>query len=220
MGIINHHKKLVLGFLIVILFIVIFTAIYFFSRGFSYKELKELIEMQGIMGYVIYVIFLILTTVIAPLTSVPLLPIALFAYGYKNAVILTFIGNSIGSFTNFLIARKFGRPIIKKLVGMKGIEKIDEFAKEAGWKTFLIMRILANISSDYISYAMGLTKFNTSIYLLITFFTSLVWISLVFFLLQTAFSLGRIPSIVIIVTAYALSLYSGFRVWKRHKIRH
>ena len=169
-----------------------------------------------VTGKVVYVLFLILSTIVAPITSLPLWPVALFTYGYRTAVLLTFFGNVSGAMVNFLLARKFGRPLVEKLVGGKGIKEIDKFTDVVGWKAFLWLRILGNISFDVISYAMGLTNIRILVYFLITFATSLLWTGLVFLFLKTAFSLGKLPSILLISLGYLLSLYGGIRVWRRH----
>ncbi len=216
----KHHKRFARTFALVT-FVVIFLSISsLLSRNFSFDAIAQFIKSQGRSGQILYVFYLLISTIIAPLTSLPLWPIALFSYGFWTAVFLTFLGNFFGGVANFYIARFFGREIIEKIAGKRFLKSIDEFAKDIKWRSFLVLRILGNISFDAISYAIGLTSFKGFIYISITLVTQFIWVLGGFYLLDRAISLGKIPSIIMIGLVYVLAIYGGIELWHRHRHNH
>lgn len=200
-----------------IVLVLVIIGIAFVIRDFSFEAIREAIRSQGRLGQFVYILFLIFSIIIPPITSLPFWPLALFVYGFWTAVFLTFIGNLTGGMIVYYFARKFGRPFVKKIVGKHRIKEVDGFAQYAGWKAILTLRILSNISFDYVSYAMGLVKFSAVTFFLITAITSFAAAVLTFFILDRAISLGGSLSAVIIISALILSLYGGIRVWRNYK---
>jgi|GEM_PF-310296 len=107
------------------------------------------------LGFFIYSFFGFLTTIIAPVSSVPLIPIALHLWGWEIASILNLVSWTLGSYVAFLIASKFGRPIIKRFVSLSKIERLERMIpKEHVFWTIVLLRIIVPV--DILSYALGL----------------------------------------------------------------
>jgi len=197
---------------------VILVAAYIF-RDLDVSPVADAIKEQGVKGWVIYVFFITVSVVFSPVNALIIMPIALIGYGFWLAATLTFIGNVIGGAINFYIARKFGRPVVGKIVGKKLIKRVDEFTEVAGWKGFLILRILGSNYYDYVSYAAGFTNLKDNIYFAITIPTSLVWTFLLFYLMEKAIAFNEAIYIVVIGTVYVASLYLGYEAWKKIKVK-
>jgi len=187
------------------------------SFNLDYQKLIIIIREEGLKGQMVFLLYIAVSTVISPLNALILFPIALVLYGYWATVILVFIGNSIGSIINFLIARKWGRPAIVKFVGEKALKKVDVFTRAIGIKEFLIIRILGSSYSDYISYAMGVTNFPFKAYILITLPVYLVYTSVVLYLIDKAIVLRNAYSGVLILITYILPLLAGYYIWRKYK---
>ena len=201
---------------LVILTVFVFSYLY---GGLSIEDLRVVIQEQGVFGQIIYVSYHVVSVVFSPLVSIALWPIALLVYGFWQAVFLSFLGSVMGGMVAFYLAKRFGRPLVKKLVGQEALEKIDEFAAVVGWRAFFILRLLSSNYFDYVSYAAGLTKMSAWAYFIITFFTSSIWTVTVFFILEKAIYLGKIPSLLIIGLFFAVALYGAIQAWKRYSTK-
>lgn len=107
---------------------------------------------------VVYIILQAIMTIIAPLGGFFLVVgmIALFGPGF--ALTLFYLVTTPCYLINFLIARNYGRPLIKKLLGEETLEKIDHFVQNEGLMALILTKLFQGGYFDYLSYAWGLTK--------------------------------------------------------------
>lgn len=194
------------------------TAISLVSRGINFEEIKYFIVSQGIRGQIIFVLIIFVGTILAPVTTFPLWPVALFSYGFWPSVVLTYFGSFSGGFFNFLVARRYGRPVVIKLAGPKTMKQIDKFTDISGVKAFIILRVLASNYFDYVSYAFGLTTLKIKDFLLVSIPASFLWITFVYFFLKE--SITRLGPYAIIATliAYVLGwvgLFLAYRMYRQ-----
>lgn len=68
------------------------------------------------------------------------------------------LGSIAGASLCFIIAKKGGRPIVKKLLGDKMIKFMDSWVKKWGNKSVLIGRLIPFVPYDPISYLSGVTS--------------------------------------------------------------
>jgi uncharacterized membrane protein YdjX (TVP38/TMEM64 family) len=209
------QKKVLTNLLIPALLVATIVVFAYLLRSLELEAITNAIKEQGALGWFIFIFFISVSVVFSPVNALIIMPIALISYGYFLAASLTFLGNIIGGTLNFYIARKFGRPIVEKIVGEKLIEKVDEFTEVAGWKGFLILRILGSNYYDYVSYAAGFTNLKDKVYFAITIPTSLVWTFILYYLIDKAINFNEVIYLVVIGTVYVASLYLGYEAWKR-----
>lgn len=132
------------------------------------KELKAFMYRHETGGALAYIALGIVATVVAPLSSLPFLPLVSFLYGWFWAALFSIISWSIGSLVAFWIARKYGKGIVQKFVSLERIEKIEvRIPKEHLFWTIVFLRIV--IPVDALSYALGLfSTIKTRDYMLAT----------------------------------------------------
>jgi len=146
----------------------------------SSEQIMFFLQSLGFFGPFAYILIVFICTVISPLGSVFLWPFVLLAWGFPLAAIYTSLGAIGGATANFWIARKFGRPIIEKLITKKGMEIVDKISLKEGLKTLLFLRLFPSGLFDYISYTAGLTRIHFLPYFLITSFYSFFWNLVIF----------------------------------------
>lgn len=148
---------------IIVLFIMVsgITALY-------REELKAFIYRHETGGALAYIILGIIATVVAPLSSLPFLPLVSLLYGWFLAALFSIISWSIGSFIAFWLARKYGKGIVQRFVSLDRMEKIEaRIPKERFFWTIVFLRII--IPVDALSYALGLfSTITTREYMLAT----------------------------------------------------
>jgi uncharacterized membrane protein YdjX (TVP38/TMEM64 family) len=141
--------------------IVFVTVVTFLMNWIGIPELQRVIEEAGAFAPLAYIVLKTLTYVFAPLTSGPIQVVAGTLFGSVwLGVLYTLIGEVIGGSISFWLARRFGRPMVAKLVGRDGMAQVDDFVqnKLGGWQSLAIARVVLFSLWDFISYAVGLTK--------------------------------------------------------------
>ncbi len=58
---------------------------------------------------------------------------------------------------NFLLAKRYGRPFVTRMIGEKSMRKVDDYAKDAGLGGLIMLKLFQDRYVDYISYGLGLT---------------------------------------------------------------
>ena len=154
------------SFLLALTVIALFILVSYYTKQ-NVDFLKNLIgnDFRGVFVYILIVIFAI---VFAPVSMMPLIPLASGLWGWQYAAIVNIIGWMLGSFIVFFICRKFGIALIKKFVSLDEIYRWEKRIPEKNiFFTLILLRM--TIPVDVLSYALGLlTKINFRIYALTT----------------------------------------------------
>jgi uncharacterized membrane protein YdjX (TVP38/TMEM64 family) len=117
-------------------------------------SIKVFIDQHPFWGVFLYVLLNIADAVIAPGATLPLIPIAVHAWGRVVAALVTTVGWTAGSLIAFLIARRWGAPIVKKLTSMERLRRVKHYIpKDLFWSIALLRLVLP---MDVMSYAVGL----------------------------------------------------------------
>jgi uncharacterized membrane protein YdjX (TVP38/TMEM64 family) len=161
----KENYKQIVSFLLIAGFFVL--ASYFSQQ--NVEEVRVLILKGGAWSLVFYVLAGVIAIVVAPLTSIPLIPVVVQVWGVFLTSILTIISWTIGSLGAFWVARKFGAPIVSKI---ESIDKTKEIAsrvpKEKMFWYLIFLR--TTIPVDILSYALGLfTNISWRMFSLTTF---------------------------------------------------
>ena len=152
-----------------IIIIIFFVSASFVSQQYA-DFFNELILKNKALGMIAYVIAVIGAIVIAPLTSIPFIPLVVGSWGIFWTVVMSIIGWTVGSLIAFWIARKFGAPIVGKLVSID--DKVEKFYRnipeERLFWYLIFLRII--IPVDILSYMLGLfTNIKAKLFLITTF---------------------------------------------------
>lgn len=139
---------------IVVLVLALFVAAGYFSQMYA-TILVELLEDHTVLGMFIYVAGATVATVIAPLSFLPILPIAVSLWGSLTAAVLSIIAWTLGAAAAFLLAKRYGRPLVRHLVGERKMAYISGLLPTR----FLFLAVVflrMALPVDLLSYALGL----------------------------------------------------------------
>lgn len=161
-------------------------------------------------GYLFYIMLMILATVIAPLSTLPLMPIAVSVWGSFTVAVLSTIAWSIGAVIAFYISRRYGIPVVKKFVSEDKIEAINQ--KIPKDKNLLVSIILLRmiIPVDILSYALGIFPRVTWKVYTIGSIIGVIPFSLVFAYLGGLSVEFQIAGLIVIIPVL-------FYIWSKHK---
>lgn len=148
--ILKYYKKEIF-FLLLFLLIFIFLS-FLFQK---YEEIISTYLKPNSTGVIIYILIGIFTTVFAPLSSLPFLPLAVILWGWVIAGVLTTISWTLGSLIAFFLARKFGRKFVLKLIPEESIKKYEDLIPEKNlFLGIVFLRMI--LPADILSYILGL----------------------------------------------------------------
>ena len=119
------------------------------------NSLELYMTKAGPQSMAAYVLITLLATVFAPVSTVPLIPIAAQAWGWATAGILSIIGWVIGSMIAFVLARRYGARLVGRIVPLQKIQKFEaKLSSRNQFWTVVLLRLTVPV--DVLSYAIGL----------------------------------------------------------------
>lgn len=150
------------------------------------NEIQLLVKNDGVLGMTAYVMITIIAIVVAPISTLPLMPLASMLWGWPLAGVLSIIGWTIGAQIAFSIARRFGKSFIEKIISVEKLKTIEErIPKRQLFWSVVFLRM--TIPVDVLSYALGLfSQMKSSTY----FFATLIGVTPFAFVFAYA---GTIP---------------------------
>lgn len=167
----SRNFKIVLKVFSLLLVPIVFTYIFAFLfpiPAFSLKG-EGVVHYLASLNYLAPFVYLLLQTIsvlVIPIPSVILATSAGVVFGFWIAVPLTTLAWIIGTSINFYIARKLGRPFLKKFLRAEELSSVDKFAEKIGWKLIFLSWFIPGGTADIAGYAAGITKMKYRLYFL------------------------------------------------------
>ena len=166
-------RTVILGFAA---FILVTLAMIVFIEWVGTDTLRDFIAGAGPLAPLAYIGLKATTYVFAPLSSGPVQLTAGILFGLVPGTLYTIVGEVLGGTISFLIARKLGRPVVRRFVGADGMNRVDRFVNQlGGWRALIYARLFLFSIYDFISYAAGFSQAVTlRQYVIVSFFVGLI----------------------------------------------
>ncbi|OJI08944.1 MAG: hypothetical protein COV08_02525 [Candidatus Vogelbacteria bacterium CG10_big_fil_rev_8_21_14_0_10_49_38] len=208
------NKNTILSILGVAVILALFVFLSFITTSYK-NEINVLAERGGVFGMIAYVLVTVIAVVVAPISTIPLIPVASGLWGWFVAGVLSIAGWAIGAQIAFQLARSFGKPLVAKLISLEKIARFEErLSKEHMFWTIVFLRVV--IPVDVLSYAVGLfSNMKSGMY----FFATLVGIAPFAFVLAYAGTLTVWLQFMVflIVAVIFISWGASARMLSNHK---
>lgn len=135
----------------------------------SEAALRNFLETLGTAAPIGFILIQIIQTVVPVIPAAITIPMGILVFGGVPAFLLSFTGIMIGSVLNFLLARKFGRPLVEVLVSQQKFEKYTRWLEnEKRFEKLFAFGMFFPLSpADLLCYIAGLSKLSFKKYLLI-----------------------------------------------------
>jgi uncharacterized membrane protein YdjX (TVP38/TMEM64 family) len=117
-------------------------------------ELTRFVEQRPIVGGFVYFALNVLDAVLAPGLTLPLIPVVSRAWGHIPAALVTTAGWTMGSLAAFLIARRWGYPLVRKLTSIERVKRMKRYIPQDLFWSVVLLRMV--MPMDVMSYALGL----------------------------------------------------------------
>ncbi len=128
------------------------------------------LESFGSWIILAYVLIQTITIVVPPLGALFAQLAVLSIFGPLKGVVLIYLVSTPAYCINFFLARRYGRPLVEKVIGKQGMAKMDNVFADAGVGTLVILKVLQGGYFDFVSYAAGLSKITWTEFLLVNIF--------------------------------------------------
>lgn len=204
-GLIN--KNAIQGTFALLIVFLLFIFASFFATTYE-SGIHSFVMEGGSLGMIAYVFITIIAIIIAPISTLPLMPIASALWGWPLAGVLSIIGWTVGAQIAFFIAQRFGKTLIEKIISIEKLKTIEErIPKRRIFWSVVFLRMM--IPVDVLSYALGLfSQMKSGAY----FFATLIGVTPFAFVFAY---MGTIPALyqigVLIIGVIALLLWRVFR---------
>jgi|ERR1044072_357506 uncharacterized membrane protein YdjX (TVP38/TMEM64 family) len=174
----SANKKRAAGAILLIAIVSLFYA----STLISPELVESLTRVAGWYGPLAIAFSLVLTQVFAPLSGTPVMIVGIKLYGYGTAMAILYCSFLVSASINFWIARLYGRTLVKKFVGERALNEIDDLSRIRETSLLVTCRLLGFSFFDFVSYAVGLTKISFRRYFIYTASLTLVPLAGYYFL--------------------------------------
>jgi len=158
------------------------------SDLFSLETVREFVKPLGVVGPIAMSGVYALSVVVSPVAGSPFILASLLLWGFGVTLLVVYVGNLVGASVAFWLARRLGRPIILRILGVRRLAVLDELTCVVGVRSLLILRLVGGGLFDVISYAAGVTLMRFRDYFLITAIASVPSLAILVWLLAEAVS--------------------------------
>lgn len=193
--------------LVIIIPVILVIISSYYLQGLVLSNQEELARWLLSFGpYIIfvYIILQIITIIVAPIGGFALVIAMIALFGPGLALVLTYLVVTPTYLLNFYLARRYGRPLVQKVIGKLTMEKIDHYVKDAGLFTLIILRCFQGGNFDYLSYGYGLTRVPFKTFALVNFLAGVPGIILSYFILKKVDNL-TLGVILLYIVAFSLA---------------
>jgi uncharacterized membrane protein YdjX (TVP38/TMEM64 family) len=153
------------------------------------ERVRAWIEGFGVWGPLALIGMIIVQTVLSVSPVSLLAVVGAYVFGFWQGVLYAFIGLAIGSALCMILGRRFGRPLVDRLIDPKSMATFDRFTEKRGPIFFFIIFVMPWVPDDLACYAIGLSHLSLKLMIPLAAF-------------------GRMPSVIVQcwLTAYATVL--------------
>ncbi len=126
-------------------------------RLLGVERLQAIIDQFGIFAPLVYIALRALLCVF-PLGAGPVQLASGVLFGFVPALIYSVVGSTLGYSISFWIARRYGRDVVKRLLG-DNIEQVEGYISRLDSFTGLVVaRLALYFAYDFVAYAAGLSQ--------------------------------------------------------------
>lgn len=172
----------------VALLVVAFVAVSYLVRQyfpfiFDAEQLRDWLDQFGLFAPLALILVQATQVIVAPVPGQVIALVSGYAFGPVAGTVYSLAGVLLGSAIAFTLAKRFGRPLVERLLHEDVVAQFDEFVDQVGIPGLFVFVIIPGLPDDAICFLSGLTKWRLRTFLLVIV-------------------VGRLP-------AYVLTVYAG-----------
>jgi uncharacterized membrane protein YdjX (TVP38/TMEM64 family) len=134
----------------------------------SPERFRVAIQAFGAWGPVVYVLAEVAQVVVPPIPGSIFPPVAATAFGPEMALVLSMAGTTIGSAIVFALARRWGRPLLERVVDSELIDKYAGIITARGGLWLFVIMLLPFLPDDAVCAMVGSSAISFRRFLILT----------------------------------------------------
>lgn len=145
----------------------LFLLIFLLSKTIPEEQLRQFILNTGDLGPFVFILLMLLSYILSPLSGSPLLLVGFYIFR-SEVVLFAAVAGFLATITNFWIARLWGKNLVRRIIGEKSVQKIEEITKNSSLFTLFFIRIFQGGIHELVSYVLGLTSIGFLPYFIVS----------------------------------------------------
>lgn len=124
------------------------------------ETLRNFINGYGVFGPAVFILLEISAIIFLPISNYPVFMAGGLIFGPWLGLIINWVSIIIGTCLILWLTRKFGRPLVNRLVNKKTLEKYDGYVQKYGQFGLFIACVLPLFPDDELIYLAGLSSLS------------------------------------------------------------
>ena len=120
------------------------------------EQMQAWVEGLGAWGPLAIILLEMIQALLAPIPGQAIEAVSGYLYGPWWGTVFPMIGMIIGSSIIFMLSRRFGRPLVIRLVGKTSMARLDDLARRGGAPFFFLIWLFPFAPDDLACVAAGL----------------------------------------------------------------
>jgi uncharacterized membrane protein YdjX (TVP38/TMEM64 family) len=129
-------------------------------------HLREWVREWGKWAPVAIIILQVVQVVAAPIPGTAIGLVSGYLFGALWGTVYSMAGTALGSWIAFMLARRYGRPLVERLVPADILARLDVGARRKGLFFFVLVFLLPFLPDDMACFVAGLTPIPISVLML------------------------------------------------------
>lgn len=121
------------------------------------EQIRAWVEGSGVWGPLAIILLTIIQALLAPIPGQAIQIVSGYLYGPWLGTLYAGIGIIIGSIITFSLARRFGRPLVVRLIGQQSMARLDDLVRRGGAPFFFLIWLFPFAPDDLACLGAGLT---------------------------------------------------------------
>jgi uncharacterized membrane protein YdjX (TVP38/TMEM64 family) len=121
------------------------------------STVREYVVGFGVWAPVAFVLLQALQVVVAPIPGQALVFVSGYLFGLLPGTLYSLVGATLGTYVALLLARRFGRPLVERLVTDEALDVFDDYSRDHGAFALFLVFLVPGLPDDVVCFAAGLT---------------------------------------------------------------
>jgi uncharacterized membrane protein YdjX (TVP38/TMEM64 family) len=131
------------------------------------QRIQGWVQGLGAAGPLAIVVLELAQVLLAPIPGQAVDAVSGYLFGLGPGTVYAGLGIAAGSALNFFLARRFGRPLLSRLLKPEALARLDDLARRGGALFFFLIWLLPLVPDDLACLACGLTPMSARQFLVL-----------------------------------------------------
>jgi uncharacterized membrane protein YdjX (TVP38/TMEM64 family) len=136
---------------------------------FDAAAMREWIEQFGAFAPLVFILAQIAQVIVAPIPGQVTAIVGGYLFGPVAGTAYSMVGVTVGSAIAFLIAQRYGRPVVERMIDGSLLDRFDGFVQTLGVPGLFLFVVIPGLPDDVICFLAGLAHFRLLVFVGVMF---------------------------------------------------